>query len=138
MIKNTLDIGEIAKRSGLPPSTLRFYEQKGLIKSVGRNGLRRVFEANVLEILALITLGRNSGFSLKEIAVMFTLHGSKIDRDTLLRKANELDDTITQLTAMRDGLRHAAKCSAPSHLECPKFQKVLRITVKNQQKKNAS
>lgn len=38
-----LDIAEVASRSGLPPSTLRFYEQKGLIASVGRHGLRRLF-----------------------------------------------------------------------------------------------
>ena len=67
MGKNILDIGEVAKRSGLPVSTLRFYEEKGLIASIGRNGLRRIFDASVLERLALITLGRNAGFSLEEI-----------------------------------------------------------------------
>ncbi len=57
-----MDIAEVAKASGLPASTLRFYEEKGLIKSYGRNGLRRLFSANVVERLALISLGRNAGF----------------------------------------------------------------------------
>jgi hypothetical protein len=41
-------------------------------------------------------------------------------------KAEELDRTIRKLTAMRDGLRHAAVCPAPTHLECPAFRKLLR------------
>lgn len=130
-----LDIGEVAKRSGLPISTLRFYEEKGLIRSVGRNGLRRLFEASVLDRLALIILGRDAGFSLEEIATMLTPDAAHIDRDQLLAKADELDRTIKQLTSMRDGLRHAAVCAAPSHLECPTFQRLLRVAVKNQRRK---
>jgi len=135
MGKNILDIGEVVKRSGLPVSTLRFYEEKGLIESIGRNGLRRIFDASVLERLALITLGRCAGFSLEEIATMFTSNASQIDRKQLLVKADQLDRTIKQLIAMRDGLRHAAECPAPSHLECPKFQRLLRVAVKNQHRK---
>lgn len=130
-----MDIGDVAKLSGLKPSTLRFYEEKGLIKSVGRNGLRRVFDADVLDFLALITLGRKAGFTLDEIAAMFTANGPQIDRDQLRDKANQLDKTIKELTSMRDGLRHAADCPAPSHFECPKFQRLLGITVKRQRKK---
>lgn len=122
-----LDIGEVVKSSGFPASTLRFYEEKGLIASVGRNGLRRIFDPNVLDTLALIALGQSSGFSLNEIATMFTRNGSKIDRETLLGKARHLDNTIAQLTAMRDGLLHAAECPAPSHMECPKFQRLVKV-----------
>ena len=66
-----MDIAEVAKSSGVPASTLRFYEEKGLIRSVGRQGLRRVFGPDVIERLALIALGRSAGFSLDEIAVMY-------------------------------------------------------------------
>ena len=110
-----LDINEVARRCGVPASTLRFYDEKGLIKSVGRRGLRRVFDATVVERLALIALGRAAGFSLDEIAQMFDPSGRpRIDRQMLSAKADDLDDTIRTLTAMRDGLRHAAVCSAPS------------------------
>lgn len=126
-----MDIAEVAKASGLPASTLRFYEEKGLIKSYGRNGLRRLFSANVLERLALISLGRNVGFSLEEIYEMFTPDGPAINRELLLVKASELDRKITELTAMRDGLRHAAICQAPNHFECPKFLRLLNIAGKN-------
>jgi DNA-binding transcriptional MerR regulator len=122
-----LDITEVARRSGVPASTLRFYEEKGLIVSIGRRGLRRLFDGRVLERLALIALGRASGFSLEEVARLFAADGPpRIDRKLLASKANELDATIRELTAMRDGLRHAVACRAPSHMECPTFQRLLR------------
>jgi len=122
-----LDIGEVARQSGVSASALRFYEEKGLIASIGRRGLRRVFEAGVLERLSLIALGRAAGFSLDEIATMFAPDGRvRIDRAMLTEKADALDRTIRELTAMRDGLRHAARCTAPSHMECPTFRRLLR------------
>jgi DNA-binding transcriptional MerR regulator len=81
-----------------------------------------------MERLALIALGRSAGFSLDEIARMFAPDGKpRIDRRILAGKADELDATIRRLTAMRDGLRHAAACPAPSHMECPKFRRIVRI-----------
>lgn len=122
-----LDINAVAKRSGVSSSALRFYEEKGLIASVGRRGLRRLFDAQVMERLALIALGQAAGFSLDEIGGMFAADGRpQIDRPTLAAKADDLDRTIRQLSAMRDGLRHAAACPAPSHMECPTFQRLLK------------
>jgi DNA-binding transcriptional MerR regulator len=127
-----MDIAEVAQRSGIPASTLRFYEEKRLIASRGRRGLRRLFAADVLERLALISLGSAAGFSLDEIARMFGADGRpRIDRDLLAAKAKDLDGTIRKLTAMRDGLRHAAVCPAPSHLECPTFRRLLGIASKS-------
>lgn len=123
----SLDITEVARRAGVPASTLRFYEEKGLIASTGRRGLHRLFGAGVLERLALIALGRAAGFSLDDIARMFSPDGQpSIDRQMLTAKAEELDRTIRQLSAMRDGLRHAAVCPAPSHMECPTFRRILQ------------
>ncbi len=122
-----LDIAEVASRSGIPASTLRFYEEKGLIQSIGRRGLRRLFEPNVLERLGLIAVGRSAGFSLDEIRTMFSTEGRPdIDRRLLVAKADELDRQVRRLAAMRDGLRHAARCPAPSHIECPKFRQIVR------------
>jgi DNA-binding transcriptional MerR regulator len=124
---STLDISQVAKRTRLPASTLRYYEEKGLIKSIGRRGLRRLFQDAVLERLALIGLGRAAGFSLDEIASMVARDGRpRIERQLLAAKADELDGKIRQLAAARDGLRHAAACRAPSHMECPTFKRLLR------------
>jgi DNA-binding transcriptional MerR regulator len=125
------DIAEVSRRSGIPASTLRFYEEKKLIASAGRHGLRRVFEPGVFERLALIALGQASGFTLDEIASIFSPDGRvKIDREMLSAKADELDRTLRRLAAMRDGLRHAAVCRAPSHLECPTFRRLLSAAAK--------
>jgi len=122
-----MDIAEVARRSGVAASTLRFYEEKGLIASVGRAGLRRRFDPRVLDQLALIALGRAAGFALKDIGRMFSADGRPdIDRGMLAAKADELDAMIKRLQAMSNGLRHAAVCPAPSHGECPTFQRLLR------------
>ena len=122
-----LDINEVARRSGLPASALRFYEEKGLIRSVGRRGLRRLFDPRVIDRLGLIAMGRAAGFSLDEIARMLTRDDEpRIDRKALAAKIVELDGKIRELKTMRDGLRHAVECRAPSHMECPTFQRILR------------
>ncbi|MEU0110816.1 helix-turn-helix domain-containing protein [Streptomyces sp. NPDC006251] len=121
-----LDIAEVARRAGVPASTLRFYEEKGLIAATGRRGLRRQYDPGVLERLALIALGRTAGFSLDEIARMFAPDGQpRIDRRMLSAKADELERRIRELGVLRDSLRHAAACPAPSHLECPTFRRLL-------------
>ena len=96
--------------------------------STGRRGLRRQFDRDVLERLALIALGQSAGFSLDEIARMFAPGGRlQIERQMLTSKAADLDITIRKLSAMRDGLRHAAACRAPSHMECPTFRRLLKV-----------
>ena len=125
-----MDIGEVSRRSKIPASALRFYEKKGLIQSIGRNGLRRVFAANILERLTLITLGRNASLSLDEIGDMLLPQGLQINRELLLSKADDLDKKIIEMTAIRDGLRHTAACKAPNHLECPTFLRLLNIAGK--------
>lgn len=133
MLRSTLlDIGEVARESGVPVSALRYYEEIGLIRSIGRKGLRRLFDHGVMERLAIIALGRNAGFSLEEVGAMFTPRGLSVDRKGLSTKADQLDKKIKQLATIRDGLRHAAECKAPSHLECPKFQRLMRVASKVQ------
>ena len=122
-----MDIGEVAKRAGIPASTLRFYEEKGLITSTGRQGLRRRFDPGVVERLALIALGRSAGFALDEIAQMFGADGQpNIDRQLLADKADQIDRMIKKLKAMSNGLRHAAACPAPNHMECPSFKRLVK------------
>jgi len=134
MLRKAMDIGEVAKGAGLPVSALRYYEEQGLIRSIGRKGLRRLFDQAVMERLAIIALGRNAGFSLEEVGAMFTPGGLKVDRKGLSNKADELDRKIKQMMTIRDGLRHAAECKAPSHLECPKFQRLMMVAGRVQQR----
>ncbi|MBB6413446.1 hypothetical protein [Mesorhizobium sangaii] len=52
---------------------------------------------------------------------------SKMDRGRLDAKANELDHTIQRLTAIREALRHAARCPAARPMECPTFRRAVRL-----------
>lgn len=122
-----MDIADVARQAGVPASTLRFYEKLGLIASSGPAGVRRRFAPRVLDQLALIALGQAAGLTLDEIRSMLTPEGGpKIDRKLLADKAQEIDATVKHLRAVSRGLRHAAVCPAPSHAQCPTFQRLLK------------
>lgn len=122
-----MDIAEVAKLTGVPASALRYYEKKGLIASNGRSGLRRTFGKQVLDQLALISLGQSAGLALDEIGSMLMPNGQPdIDRHMLAAKADDIDALVRRLQAMSEGLRHAAACPARSHAECPTFQRLLK------------
>lgn len=122
-----LDIGELARRAGIPPSALRFYEKKGLIKPIGRSGLRRQYPDTVLIKLQLIAAGQLAGFTLDEMAEMFGEPEQRnIDRHKLLVRADEIDATVLQLQMLSQGLRHVAKCKEEDHTRCEEFRRVLR------------
>ncbi|MCW2395917.1 MULTISPECIES: helix-turn-helix domain-containing protein [unclassified Sphingobium] len=130
-----IDIAEIARRSGVPASTLRFYEERGLIESLGRRGWRRTFDPDVLERLSLMALGRSTGFSLDEISGMLgKRRAPNIDRSMLLARADEIDRLVRRLGALRDGLRHAAACPAPSHAECATFRRMMKVAANRTRK----
>ena len=122
-----MDISEVARKSGVAASALRYYERKGLIRSLESEGARRKFAPAVLDQLALIALGQAAGCSLDEVRVMLTPNGEPaIVPAELAAKADELEQTVVRLRAMIRSLRHAVVCPAPSHAACPSFQKLLK------------
>lgn len=123
-----IDIGDVAERTGVAVSTLRYYDEIGLIASLGRRGLRRQFGPETIWQIALIALGKKAGYSLDEIARIFRADGTvDVPRPALHIRADEIDRQIRELKVLRDALRHVAECPAPSHLECPRFRKLLRV-----------
>lgn len=123
-----LDIGVLSERSGVPPSTLRYYEEIGLIQPLARHGLRRQYGVETLTQLALISLGKTTGFSLGEIKGMFGKDGSPdLPRVALHERADKLDRQIRRMMTLRNALRHVAECPAETHMGCPKFRRLLRI-----------
>ncbi|MBD8451188.1 MerR family transcriptional regulator [Serratia rubidaea] len=121
-----LDIGLVAKLSGVAPSTLRFYEKKGLITPIGRNGLRRQYRQDVLHTLQLIALGQAEGFTLEEMRGMFDAQGKvTIEREKMLERARAIDKAILRLQLLSRGLKHVANCTQPDHSQCHEFQKTV-------------
>lgn len=123
-----IDIAELARRSGLRASALRYYEERGLIASTGRRGLMRLFDPGTVERLSLIALGRASGFTLDEMAAVLSGAAEpQIDKARLRARAEDIGRRIDQLTRMREGLLHAAACTAPSLMACAKFRRIVRF-----------
>nr|WP_278252768.1 MerR family transcriptional regulator [Stenotrophomonas maltophilia] len=124
-----MDIGEVVRRSGVPASTLRYYEQLGLLQALGRRGLRRQYDEQVLERLALIGLGQAAGLSLQQIGASLPPQRGCIplDREALLAQADVLRRQITHLQRVRRHLQRAAACpQAEDARKCGSFRKLLR------------
>ncbi|GAB1832621.1 MerR family transcriptional regulator [Achromobacter xylosoxidans] len=97
-----MNIGELAKRTGLTPSRIRFYESAGLLQTVARrpNGYR-TFSPEAMLALELITTAQQVGFSLDEIRVLLPATGDDWNHDALLaalrRKVGEIESLEARL-----------------------------------------
>lgn len=97
-----MKIGELAERTGLAPSRIRFYERIGLLKAVERQGNGyRSYPAEAVLVLKLITTGQRAGFSLDELRTLLPSdlatweHGVLLD--TLRRKVQDIEALQAQL-----------------------------------------
>lgn len=120
-----LTVGEVAKRSGVPVSTIHFYEAKGLIKGWRTEGNQRRFPAIVLRYIAIIKVAQLTGISLEEISASFGSIGQdtklSIDDWTIIstRWRANLDQRIQRLIRLRDGLDGCIGCGCLSQKDCP-------------------
>lgn len=105
-----MKIGELAKRSGLATSTIRFYESKGLLKSVARrsNGYRE-YPPDAAAVLAIIINAQQTGFTLDEIAKLLPSNASNWQHDeliaTLERKIGDIESMELRLAQNKAQLR---------------------------------
>ncbi|HLM03979.1 MAG TPA: redox-sensitive transcriptional activator SoxR [Blastococcus sp.] len=119
-----LAIGEVARRSGMATSALRYYEDLGLIDATRTSGGARRYPRSVLRRLAVIRAARNVGLSLPEIrAALTTLPPDRPPTVTdWARLSGEwrdrLDEQIAALTQLRDGLTSCIGCGCLSLERC--------------------
>ncbi len=123
-----ITIGAVAKQAGVAASALRYYERRGLVTPAGRRGGRRVYEASVVERIALIRLCRDTGFTLAEIRQLLAgRNGFRRAWTALARqKVRELEGRIEEARSAKKLLEHALACPKPDLLTCPNFQASLR------------
>ncbi len=117
-----LDIGEVRARTGLPASTLHYYERHGLITSAGRAGLRRQYDESTIERLAVIVLCQQAGFRLEEIARLLATGGEPAWKDLVRAKQAEVQDQMRTLEAIERGLGHALGCPSDNVFRCQHFR----------------
>jgi DNA-binding transcriptional MerR regulator len=117
-----LDIGEVAARSGMAPSALRYYESEGIVSSVDRKGLRRQFRPDVLTTLAVVAMCRRAGFTLEEIKLVLATGGGPGWKAFAERKRDELRRQAEHLDTIADQLDHAFRCPSPNVFDCEHFR----------------
>jgi DNA-binding transcriptional MerR regulator len=102
-----MKIGELAERTGIPASTIRYYEKENLLPKAqrGANGYR-VYQDSALERLDLIQLGQKLGFSLEAIRTVLDLQGDAL-KDALLGKLEARLEEIDRLRAILDVQRRS-------------------------------
>jgi DNA-binding transcriptional MerR regulator len=125
-----LTIGELARRTGVAASALRYWEHVGLLAAPARiSGQRRYPESAVTQV-ALLLLRRDAGFSLGELK---TLAGSSDDwRELYRRKLAELDEQLARTQAARVAIEHALRCPYEDTLQCPNFRSLIAARLDGQ------
>jgi DNA-binding transcriptional MerR regulator len=120
-----MDIAEVRHRTGLSAATLHHYEQMGLIRSTGREGLRRQYDDEVIEMLAVVALCQRSGFTLAEIRQLMAQRRNAAWKSLARAKLAEIDERIASLDRARTGLQHALECPNRDIMRCEHFRDTL-------------
>ena len=118
-----LRIGEVAKRSGIAASAIRFYEAERLIPKPDRLNGQRVYPETVLDQLAMIDLAKSVGFTLAEIKQLIAGFGLRKPpgerwRSLTGAKRAELDERIKEAQRMKTVLETIARCHCPTLSDC--------------------
>ena len=118
-----LSIGEVAKRTGLRTSALRYYEEAGLLPAPDRVAGRRVYNPDVIRRIGVLRFAQEAGFTLREVKTL--IHG--FDAKTPLsarwramaqKKVSELDDQAERIQRMRQALALSLKCGCVRIEDC--------------------
>ena len=123
MADDDLLIGEVAKRAGVRPSAIRYYESIGLLPEPDRVAGRRRYGPDTERTLAVIGTAQRAGLSLDEIRELLAAPDAVSERLQAIaaRKLPEVDALIERAQLVRDWLEAAADCRCPTLSECPLF-----------------
>jgi MerR family copper efflux transcriptional regulator len=126
-MSDLLTIGELARRVGVAPSALRYWEELGLLPPAARIYGQRRYPESAAGLVGVILLLRDVGFTLAEQKAFMASRGAAPgDWQRLARrKLAELDDQIANAQAAREAINHALRCPHEDILECPNFASVI-------------
>ncbi|PZE23364.1 MULTISPECIES: redox-sensitive transcriptional activator SoxR [unclassified Curtobacterium] len=119
-----LTIGELSRRSGIAPSAIRYYEERGLVTAERTAGNQRLFPRHTLRRLAVLAAGQRAGLSLAEIREAFDAlpadrAPNPAEWTALSRRwADAVDTRIRELEALRDDLDGCIGCGCLSLTRC--------------------
>jgi DNA-binding transcriptional MerR regulator len=127
-----LTIGEVARRAGRATSSIRYYEEIGLIPEPVRVSGRRQYHPEIVRTLAVIETAQRAGLNLDEIRLLLDASGDDAAaterlRDVAERKLPELETLIERAELVRRWLEDAACCTCPTLDDCPLFDEPGRL-----------
>ncbi|ASL15869.1 MULTISPECIES: helix-turn-helix domain-containing protein [Mycobacterium] len=113
-------IGEISRQTGVAATTLRYYEQIGLVPEPTRRGGQRRYDDSILSRLEVIALCKSAGFSLDEIQLLFAddAPGRPASRALAEAKLAEIDAQLESLARARAVIEWGMRCTCPSIDAC--------------------
>jgi MerR family redox-sensitive transcriptional activator SoxR len=116
-------IGEVARRTGLTTSALRYYEREGLLPPPARLAKRRMYDSKVIGRLLIVQLARSAGFSIAETRAFVSNFPSGSIPSTRWRamadrKLREMDALIARATQMKTLLGSSFKCGCLTIQDC--------------------
>jgi DNA-binding transcriptional MerR regulator len=120
-----LSIGELAERSGVAATALRYYDELGLVRPVTRrSGHRRYAESAVADVGAILFFSE-VGFTLAEIRSFLTGSDRRARQELIARKLAELTEQQHRLEVAREALEHGQRCPAGDPLQCSRFWSII-------------
>jgi DNA-binding transcriptional MerR regulator len=117
-----LAIGDLAERTGVAITALRYYDELGLVRPAARVGGQRRYADDAVKEVGIVLFLRDVGFTLEEIS---RLIAGESWRAMAKAKIDALASQIDDLEAARTALRHALRCPEPSPASCPRFWAVI-------------
>jgi MerR family redox-sensitive transcriptional activator SoxR len=126
-VAQELFIGEVARRAGIRPSAIRYYESIGLLPQPERISGRRRYPAEILRTLSVIGTAQRAGLSLDDVReLLATSAGDGLVTERLRtiarRKLPEVEALIERARLVRSWLEAAADCRCPTLEDCPLFE----------------
>ena len=122
-----LSIGELARRTSVAPSALRYYEDLGLMPAASRVSGQRRYPASAVDLVGVILFLRDVGFSLAEMKALLATRSRSPDgwRELVRGKLTELEEQISRAQVAKVALEHALRCRHDDLLGCPNFWDVV-------------
>ena len=123
-MQTMMSIGELSERTGVPTSTLRYYDELGLVRPAGRAAGRRRYAASAVRDVGVILFFREIGFTLDEIGRFIA--GERPARRAIIdRKLADLAEQQHRIEVARTALEHGRRCPASEPMECSRFWSII-------------
>lgn len=120
-----MNIGEVSERSGLPPKTIRYYEDIKLVRPMRSDNGYRSFRESDIHKLAFLGRARALGFSIEDCRTLMGLYEDETRESAQVKAVakehlSQIDNKIAQLKSMRETLSHLVEaCQGDHRPDCP-------------------